>query len=128
MKLLLDTHALLWWWLDDRRLSARARRHIASEDHEVFASAATAWEIATKHRLGKLGLPDLTPQRYASLLADDGFVPLAITTGHARLAGSYPLPHRDPFDRVLAAQADIERLILVSRDPALKLFGVKLLW
>ncbi len=128
MKLLLDTHALLWWWLDSPQLSAKARRAISNEKNEIFASAASAWEIATKHRLGKLGLPALTLQRYESLLAADGFVPLAITTGHALLAGSYDQSHSDPFDRMLAAQAELEGLAIVSRDPAMAKFNATLLW
>ncbi len=128
MKLLLDTHALLWWWLDSPQLSAKASRCIANESNEIFASAASAWEIATKHRLGKLGLPKLTMQRYESLLAADGFEPLAITTGHALLAGSYAQPHADPFDRMIAAQSELEQLPLISSDSAMKQFGIKVLW
>jgi PIN domain nuclease of toxin-antitoxin system len=128
VKLLLDTHVLLWWWLDNPQLSAKARRAIANESNEIFASAASAWEIATKHRLGKLGLPALTLQRYESLLAADGIMQLAITTGHALLAGSYAQPHADPFDRMLAAQAEIEGMTIVSRDAALAHFQARLLW
>ena len=128
MRLLLDTHALLWWWLDDPKLSIRAREFIVNADNEIFASAASAWEIATKQRLGKLGLPNRHLKRYESLLAADSFVQLGITTGHALVAGSYPQPHADPFDRMLAAQAEIEGLTIVSHDAALKQFGVTLLW
>ncbi|MGH8426748.1 MAG: type II toxin-antitoxin system VapC family toxin [Gammaproteobacteria bacterium] len=128
MKLLLDTHALLWWWLNDPQLSAKARKHVASGDNEIFTSAASAWEIATKHRLGKLGLPDLTIQRYQSLLASDGFFQLAITTDHALLAGSYAQSHADPFDRMLVAQAEIEGLSIISHDRALAQFGATLIW
>ena len=128
MKLLLDTYALLWWWLDYPKLSAKARRAIANESNEIFASSVSAWEIAAKHRLGKLGLPALTLQRYESLLAVDGIMHLAITTGHASLAGSYTQPHPDPFDRMLAAQAEIEGLTIVSHDAALAHFSARLLW
>lgn len=94
-----------------------------------MVSAASAWEIATKQRLGKLrGLPTLTPRRHAVLLAADGFVALAITAAHALTAGNYPQPHGDPFDRILAAQSEIEGLPLVSKDRALRQFGVELLW
>lgn len=91
-------------------------------------SAASAWEIATQHRLGKLGLPVQTLRRYQPLLVADGFAQLAISTGHALLAGSFQQPHADPFDRMLAAQAQMESMTLVSRDPALTQFGITLLW
>ena len=128
MRLLLDTHALLWWWTDDPQLSQVSRACIADGANEVLVSAASAWEIATKHRLGKLGLADSILQRYPALLAADGFIHLSISAEHALVAGSYPQPHRDPFDRMLAAQAEVERLTLVSCDPALNQFGVELLW
>ena len=127
MKLLLDTHALLWWWTDDPQLSAAARAAIASPVNTVLVSAASAWEIATKLRLGKLHLPD-AGTRLNELVAADGFVPLPISVDHALLAGSYPAEHRDPFDRMLAAQSQIEGAALVSRDPGLKAFGCALLW
>ncbi|HET6587309.1 MAG TPA: type II toxin-antitoxin system VapC family toxin [Oleiagrimonas sp.] len=128
MRLLLDTHALIWWWTDASQLSATARGMIADEHNDILVSAASAWEIATKQRLGKLGLPQLTLRRYVALLAADGFVSLPITTEHALSAGSYPASHGDPFDRMLAAQAELEDLTLVSKDRALRLFGVELLW
>ncbi len=128
MRLLLDTHALLWWWTDDARLSAAVHDLISDEATEVLVSAASAWEISTKQRLGKLGLGASVVPRYPALLAADGFVHLPIAAEHALLAGSYPQPHRDPFDRMLAAQAEIERLPLASCDSALGLFGVELVW
>lgn len=128
MRLLLDTHALLWWWTDDARLSGRVRGLISSEETDVLVSAASAWEIATKHRLGKLGLTDSLVQRYPALLAADGFTQLPITAEHALVAGSYPQPHRDPFDRMLAAQAEVERLPLASCDAAMAQFGVEVVW
>ena len=128
MKLLLDTHAPIWWWLDHPNLSKIARAQISNQRNEIFASAVSAWEIATKHRLGKLDLPALTLQRYQSLLAADGFQQLAINTNHALLAGSFTQPHRDPFDRILAAQAQIEQLTLISCDPTLAQFGIQPLW
>jgi PIN domain nuclease of toxin-antitoxin system len=126
--LLLDTHALIWWWLDHRQLTASAKKTIADESNEILVSAASAWEIATKQRLGKLGLPELTMRRYEELLIADGFASLAITTAHALKAGNYPQKHRDPFDRILAAQAQIEDLKLVSKDRALRQFGINVLW
>lgn len=128
MRLLLDTHALWWWWLDDPQLSRKARKHIADQNNEIFISAASAWEIATKHRLGKLELPGLSLRRFPTMLIEDGFKHLAVTIRHGLIAGAYPQPHRDPFDRMLAAQAEVEGLAIISRDSALKQFGVKLLW
>lgn len=128
MRLLLDTPALIWWWTDARQLSVAARKLIADQHNDVLASVASAWEIATKQRLGKLGLPQLTVQRYAALLAADGFIELPVTTAHALTAGSYPQTHGDPFDRMLVAQAELEDLALVSKDRALRQFGVELLW
>lgn len=128
MRLLLDTHALIWWWTNARQLPASTRKLIADTRNEILVSAASAWEIATKQRLGKLGLPQLTMPRYEALLVADGFVSLSITTTHALLAGSYSLAHGDPFDRILAAQSELEGLTLVSRDQALRQFGVELAW
>lgn len=129
MKLLLDTHALIWWWLDDPRLSATARAALADPGHEVWVSAASAWEIMTKQRLGKL--PELPPgllHGYAPLLRADGFKALSISTEHALHAGQHPAAHRDPFDRLLAAQAELEGAVLVTCDPAFALFGCRVLW
>ena len=128
MRLLLDTHALLWWWTDDPRLSATARAAIADESNEVFVSAASAWEVATKHRLGKLKEVPQAMARFAELVTADGFTPLPIDHRHALRAGSNPQEHRDPFDRMLAAQSEIEDLTLVTCDAALAAFGGKRLW
>lgn len=102
MRLLLDTHALLWWFTDDERLSAKARDAISDSSNEIFASAASAWEIATKRRLGKLGGVPQATRQYAALVAADGFLHLPITHLHALRAGAYAHEHRDPFDRMLA--------------------------
>ena len=128
MRLLLDTHALLWWFTDDPRLPEQVRNEIANPDNAVFASAASAWEIATKQRIGKLmEVPDAT-FRYAELVAADGFQHLPISHAHGLRAGSWPVPHRDPFDRMLAAQSEQEGMPLVTRDPAFELFGIRTLW
>jgi len=128
MRLLLDTHAFLWWVTDDERLGPAARRAVAEPDNEVFVSAASAWEIATKQRLGKLdGVPRVS-ERYGELVAADGFQHLAVDHRHALRAGSYALEHRDPFDRMLAAQSELEQMPLVTRDPAFALFGTRTFW
>ncbi len=129
MKLLLDTHALIWWWLDDPKLSTAARSVITDHGSEVWVSAASAWEVLTKQRLGKLPeLPSDLSTSWTALLQADGFQPLSISTAHALRAGSHPAAHRDPFDRLLAAQAEIEQAVLVSCDTALDPFGVRRLW
>ena len=128
MRLLLDTHALLWWFLDDDRLSSRVRREIADEDNDVYVSAASAWEIATKQRIGKLGgVPDATT-RYGELVLANRFDHLSISHHHALRAGGYDSNHPDPFDRILAAQAELDRLRLVTSDDAFDDFPVSTLW
>jgi PIN domain nuclease of toxin-antitoxin system len=128
MRLLLDTHALLWWFTDDGRLSATAREAIADEKNEVFVSAVSAWEIATKQRLGKLEGVPAAAERFSELVAADGFLHLPVSYLHALRAGGYRQDHRDPFDRMLAAQSELESLRLVTRDPAFEAFGSKTLW
>jgi PIN domain nuclease of toxin-antitoxin system len=128
MRLLLDTHALLWWFTDDDRLSERARKLIGDLDNEILVSAASAWDIATKHRLGKLDEAADAVIRFEELVAADGFTPLAVTQRHGLRAGTYRTPHRDPFDRMLAAQAEIEALPLLTLDPAFRQFEITTLW
>ena len=124
---LLDTHALLWWWTDDARLGRKVRDVLAHDTKPVHVSAASAWEMATKQRLGKLGLPRAV-EAFDDLVRQDGFTHLPISWAHARRAGDYDHPHRDPFDRMLAAQAQLQNLTLISADPALQGFPVKLHW
>ena len=128
MRLLLDTHALLWWFTDDPRLSKTARDVIANQSNTVLVSAASAWEIATKHRLGKLGDIAEAVDRFSELITADGFEHLPVSCFHGLKAGSYPVAHRDPFDRMLAAQSELESVPLVTRDPAFAAFGTKTLW
>jgi PIN domain nuclease of toxin-antitoxin system len=125
---LLDTHAWLWWLFDDPRLSNTARGIITDRDNRIYVSSASAWEVATKHRLGKLDSASVLMQDMVGHIARAGFDELPITVAHARRAGAYPQAHRDPFDRMLAAQAAIEDLSLLSRDPALPAFGVVVVW
>ena len=128
MRLLLDTHALLWWWKDDPRLSKRAAAAITDEANTVLVSAASAWEIATKHRIGKLPGVENALSGFNELITADGFSHLAVAHNHAIKAGGFEAEHRDPFDRMLAAQAIIEGAVLVSDDAAMKLFRVKCFW
>jgi len=128
VRLLLDTHAFLWWLDGDRRLSSRGRRLIADETTEVFVSAASAWEIAIKAAAGKLpGARDVAADVSGCLLSQ-GFRPLDITVGHAQRAGGLPLLHRDPFDRMLVAQAFVEGLPLLSNDSVFDAYAVQRIW
>ena len=128
LKLLLDTHALLWWWKDDPRLSKRAAKAIADEANIVLVSAASAWEIATKHRIGKLPGAERAVKNFNELVVADGFLHLAVSFQHAVKAGGFAIEHRDPFDRMLAAQAIIESATLVTNDIAMKLTRAKCFW
>jgi PIN domain nuclease of toxin-antitoxin system len=128
MRLLLDTHALLWWLTDDPQLSPTARSAIADQTNDVLVSAASAWEIATKHRLGRLPIGGEVLRRFDELIAADGFSHLPMHHGHAIRAGGYPLHHRDPFDRMLAAQSELEDMPLITVDPAFESFPIQVLW
>lgn len=128
MRALLDTHTLLWWFVNDSRLSPRVRALVADEDNEILVSAASAWEIATKHRLGKLATASEVCSRFEELVAADGFSYLSISPRHGLRAGVYVQVHADPFDRMLAAQAEMENLVLLTRDPAFAAFPVRVLW
>ena len=128
MRLLLDTHVLLWWWTDNPGLSALARGSIADPASEIFVSAASAWEVATLRRLGRLDhAPDATG-RFNELVTADEFRHLDITFSHCLRAGAYAATHHDPFDRMLAAQSEMESLTLVTRDRAFGQFGTAVLW
>lgn len=126
--MLLDTHALLWWLEGNARLSAKARRAIADGDNVILVSAATAWEIATKARIGKL--PDAIPlaRDLVRAVLDQGFESLPITLAHAQRAGLLPGPHRDPFDRMLIAQALAEDVPLVSNEKSFDAYGITRIW
>lgn len=127
-RLLLDTHALLWWLSDDRRLSRAAYRAIADESATVFVSAASAWEAATKVRLGKLSDPHGVVDAISSLVGAQGFRELPITLEHARRAGKLPGPHKDPFDRMLIAQALADGLAVVSNETVFDCYGIQRVW
>ena len=124
MKLLLDTQAALWWLTDDERLGTRAADLLADPSHDALLSAVVVWEVSIKRSLGKLKAPD----GFASMLVGAGAIALPITTAHAEAVGLLEWHHRDPFDRMLVAQATIEQAVLVSNDEALKPYGVVLAW
>ena len=119
---------MLWWLAEPDRLSPRAHAAIADDTTRVFVSAASGWEIATKVRLGKLPAANELVDNLPQLLASQGFDLLPITLQHGLHAGGYAVPHRDPFDRLLAAQAELGLLTLVSLDPALQAFHCRVLW
>jgi PIN domain nuclease of toxin-antitoxin system len=128
VRLLLDTHALLWWLSDDRQLSSTARAAIADERNEIFVSAASAWEVTTKHRIGKLPTAGSLAVDFARVVRQQGFAPLPITLEHGQVAGALAGGHRDPFDRMLIAQAREEKLALVSNETAFDSFDVTRVW
>lgn len=128
MRVLLDTHALLWWLFDDPKLSRKARKTIAAPDTEALVSSASAWEVATKHRLGKLAEAGDIAVKLPAYLRVGRFTELPISVEHALQAGRLPGPHRDPFDRMLIAQAAIENLRVVTNDPVFRDYGAQVLW
>ena len=128
MRLLLDTRAFLWWLAGSERLSQQARQAIANEANDVLVSAASAWEIATKHRLGKLRNAEIVALDTAGAISGQGFEELAITVDDAGRAGELPGPHRDPFDRMLISQALARNLILISIETLFDQYGVRRLW
>ena len=128
MRVLLDTHVLLWWFLDETVISPGARAAIADEANDTFVSAATAWEIAIKFKTGKL--PSAAPlmANLEEAILEGGFAGMPVTLRHGELAGSLPPHHKDPFDRVLIAQAQVERLTLISNERLFDRYGVARLW
>ncbi|WP_287417989.1 type II toxin-antitoxin system VapC family toxin [Oceanithermus sp.] len=127
-RLLLDTHAFLWWISDDPRLSPAAREAIADGASEVFLSAVSVWEMVIKMGLGRLELPEDLESFLARQLQVNGFRPLAMTLPHALAVRHLPDVHKDPFDRLLVAQAQHEELVLVSGDVAVRRYPVPVIW
>ncbi len=121
--LLLDTHVFLWWLADDPALGGLARKEIAQASNLVFVSAASFWEIGIKKALGKLD----APVGLYDLLQEAGFLPLVISVQHAERAGTLPLHHRDPFDRMLIAQTQLDVLQLITNDVRLHAYGVSII-
>ncbi|WP_435592356.1 type II toxin-antitoxin system VapC family toxin [Nocardia sp. bgisy118] len=122
MSLLLDTHVVLWWLNDDPQLASDLKDRL-DHDPDVYLSAVTVWEVAIKQALGELAGPDDLPERIRA----SGFVELPIGHDHAMAAGRLPLIHRDPFDRMLVAQARCENLTLVTADPYCQKYDVPIL-
>ena len=123
MRLLLDTHVLLWSLTDPRKLSRRTREAVEDARNDVFVSAVSGWEIAVKRALGKLEAPD----DLEAGIRQQGFMPLHLTFLHAERAGALPAHHGDPFDRMLVAQAQVEGLVVVTRDARIPLYGIRTL-
>ena len=128
MKLILDTHTLLWWLGDDPAMSGAARNAVADTANEILVSAASAMEVVTKHRLGKLPFAAVLAQNFEAVVRDEGFSPLSISLRHASLAGGLRIAHKDPFDRFLIAQSLVEGAPLVSNEVMFDAFGVSRLW
>ena len=124
MRVLLDTHAVLWWLSDDHALSEAARAAIANPENEPLISVASLWEIAIKRSLGRLETPDDLP----TTIEAEGFAWLAVGTHHAWNVRALPFHHRDPFDRLLIAQALGDRLPVITTDPHFDAYGVEVLW
>ena len=128
MRCLLDTHTLLWWVFDDPKLSTPARETIAEPEHDILVSAASAWEIATKYRIGKLPEAGDIVQRLPAYIRRARFTTLDISVEHALLAGNLPGPHHDPFDRMHMAQARLLNMPLVTTDPVFRDYGIQVIW
>jgi PIN domain nuclease of toxin-antitoxin system len=123
--MLLDTHIFLWWLFDDPKLPAGIRDYVKDANNRIYISAASVWEISTKFRLGRLPQAKSVAKNVPEWIIKAGFLPLSITPEHAQLAGAWKIAQRDPFDRMLAAQARIEDLPLATVDTMLSSFPIK---
>jgi PIN domain nuclease of toxin-antitoxin system len=128
VRVLLDTHALLWWLDGDRRLPARSRALVGDPGNEVLVSAASVWEITTKARLGKLPGAIEVAADVPACIASQGFAPLPITVHHAQRAGALAGPQGDPFDRMLIVQAQAEAVPIISNETIFDAYGVTRFW
>ena len=128
MKILVDTRAFFWWLTGDPKLSSRARDLLEDKGNDLMVSSVVAWELATKSRIGKWPSGVAAADEIDRLIETNRLRPLAISVAHARLAGRLPGDHRDPFDRMLAAQSDLEGVPLVTRDRIFRDFGIEVLW
>jgi PIN domain nuclease of toxin-antitoxin system len=127
-RLLLDTHILLWWWFNDKQLSLVAREAIANPENILLVSAASIWEISTKYRLGKLAHAQDAVERMDELMQASDFSDLPITRTHTLLAGSFTHTHKDPFDRMIAAQSLQEAVPIITADPMIAALGAETLY
>lgn len=125
---LFDTHALIWWWNDNPLLPQTVRRALSNPANAFFVSAASAWEVATKVRLGKWQEAEEAAELFEALCERNGFELLPVSVAHGLLAGSLPGEHRDPFDRMIAAQAIHDGLVVITRDPSLAALGCATFW
>jgi len=128
LHLLLDTHALIWWMTDSSSLPDSVRRLMLEKQNTIVVSAASAWEMATKVRLGRLPAASEITRNFQEYLAQSGFETLPVSALHGIRAGLLPGPHRDPFDRMLIAQAQAEDLIIVSNELVFDAYGIRRAW
>ena len=128
MKYLLDTHALLWWLSDHEQLSSNARETIADPENDIYVSAASAWEIATKFARGRLPGASVILPDFAGVIEQEQFLELPINSAHMVRSAMLPGDHRDPFDRILAAQSILENMALISVDEKIPPLGVMTRW
>lgn len=128
MKALLDTHVFLWWVMDDERLTPYIRDFIADEGNDLFLSSASCWEIAIKTKIGRLKLPGNPEKFIPDQMIANNITGLPIQSVHALHVYSLPDHHRDPFDRILVAQAGIERIPIITSDPLFADYDVKVIW
>lgn len=125
---LFDTHALVWWWTGDKALPVTVAQEVSDQRNTIFVSAVSAWEIATKCRSGKWQAAVPVFENFEELAGADGFFELGVSAPNGLLAGSLPGEHRDPFDRMIAAQAIHDDLVVITRDPALAVLGCATFW
>lgn len=125
--ILLDTHIFLWWLFDDPQLSKNLRHQIGNIDTAIFVSAASVWEISTKYRIGKLPEAASVAENVPKWIVKAGFHPMNIKPEHAQMAGAWKIPHKDPFDRMLAAQSGFEKIALATMDRMLSQFPIKII-
>ena len=122
-RILLDTHVLIWWMSGDEQLGLNAQKHISNTENSIYVSSASVWEMSIKQQLGKLSVPD----DIESLVEELGFSALAMSLFHGQQAGALPMHHRDPFDRMLIAQAQAEGLQILTKDGHFPAYGVRLI-
>jgi PIN domain nuclease of toxin-antitoxin system len=128
VRLLLDTHALIWWMSNSPSLPDTVRRLMSDKENTIFVSAASAWEMATKVRLGRLPAASDITRNFPEYMLQAGFESLPVSTEHGVRAGLLPGPHQDPFDRMLIAQAEMEKLFIVSNEKIFDQYGVRRIW